>query len=313
METQQIFEPEAQSVMGFAGRAQNDLQFPLSLAEKYTPRRIEDFIGVQRPKALFSSLLKTPRPASLLLVGPPGSGKTTMAMAFAEQLGGSLKHLAAQRCDVSTLETLRDQLAYSPVGGWWIVLIDECDGMTEKAQLQLLSWLDGTSALKPKFGGGFERGANPPVLYIFTCNGIGEKQTVPPFSLLPRFQSRCMTVEFEAATNADLAGFLEQVWTLEGGEPATAEYFSYMAKGVGVRDALMRLDSDLLAGPRPIPAMCATCSNPLASSDVEKCSACAPAPRSKPIPRHHTSDETAKARSAAANKAWATRRAGKAA
>jgi hypothetical protein len=250
---QQVIESNPQSAMGFAMPEQDGLAFPQSLTEKYQPNRIENFVGLARPKQFLSGLLKSPRSCSALFIGPPGSGKTTMALAFAQQLGGSLKHLAAQKTDVAALDTLRDQLAYSPIGGWWVVLIDEIDGMTDKAQLQMLSRLDGTASLKPKFGGGFERGTPPPIIYLMTCNGRGPKETDPPTSLLPRFLSRSMIVEFEAATDADMATYLEQVWANEGGEPASAAYFEFMAKGVGVRDALNRLQTDLLAGPRPVP------------------------------------------------------------
>lgn len=251
---QTIFEPNPQTAMGFAIPPEQALQFPLSLAERYQPKRIEDFIGIPRPKQMLTSLLAAPRPCSMLFIGPPGAGKTSIGMAFCEQLGGSLKHLAAQKCDVSTLDALRDQLAYAPSGGWWVVLIDEADGMTDKAQLQLLSRLDGTSALKPKFGGGMVRGTADPVIYIFTCNGRGPREVEPPFTLLPRFQSRNMIVEFEASTRTDLAAFLERVWSMESGPSVPEGYFDYMAKGAGIRDALMRLETDLLSGPRhPIP------------------------------------------------------------
>jgi hypothetical protein len=253
MSFQQIFAPEPQQAMGFAQVPQSGLEFPLSLAERYQPTRLAEFIGLERPKAVLTGLLRKPRACSLLFVGPPGAGKTVAGIAFATELGGSLKHLAAQKCDVARIDSLRDEVAYAPKGGWWTVLIDEADGMTDKAQLALLSCMDGTAALKPTFGGGFERGAPPPVVYVFTCNGWGPKQTEPPISLLPRFKSRCMQIEFDAATEQDLAGFLERIWKAEGGSSnVTSDWFRFMARGVGVRDALMRMDTDLLAGPRPI-------------------------------------------------------------
>jgi hypothetical protein len=161
--------------------------------------------------------------------------------------------------------------------------------MTDKAQLQLLSKMDGTAALKPMYGGGFERGEAPPIIRIFTCNGRGPDQTEVPYSFAERFKSRNMIVEFPAVTQNELAGYLEKVWNLEGGQPCTPEYFNYMANGVGVRDALKRLESDLLAGPRPIPA----------PKPVE------------PEPQKTVVIAVAKSSDAsdAARKAWATRRA----
>lgn len=256
MQTQQIFAPEPQSAFDLGQQVQNGIGFPLSLAERYQPRKIEDFIGLARPKQFLTNLLAKPRPCALLFVGPPGAGKTAMAMAFAEQLPGSLHHVSAQKCDVATLDALNDKFAYSPpVGKFWICLVDEADQMTEKAQLQLCSRLDGTAALKPMFGGGFERGTPPPIIWIFTCNGHGEDQTEVPYSFAPRFKSRNMVVPFPAVSPSELAAYLEKLWNIEGGTACDAAYFSYMADGIGVRDALMRLESDLLAGPRTVPVV----------------------------------------------------------
>jgi hypothetical protein len=254
MATQQIFNPQPQSAFDLGEPQQNGLDFPLSLAERYQPRQINGFVGLERPKLLLTNLIAKPRPCALLFVGPPGAGKTAIAMTFAEQLPGSLHHVNAQKCDVASLDALNDKLAYCPpVGRFWVVLVDEADQMTEKAQLQLLSKLDGTASLKPIYGGGFERGEPAPIIWIFTCNGRGEKGIEPPSSLTHRFLSRCMVTPFLAVSQADLALYLEQLWNREGGAPCDPAYFAYMAAGVGVRDALMRLESDLLSGPRPVP------------------------------------------------------------
>lgn len=296
MQLQEIFASEPQTFMGFAAPETSGLQFPATLAERYQPRRIDDFIGVERPKTLLRNLIANPRPCNLLFIGPPGAGKSVMGMALAEHVG-SLKHISAQKCDVSTLDALRDSLAYHPPRGkFWVVLIDEADQMTEKAQLQFLSRLDGTASLRPVFGGGFERGEPLPIIWIMTCNGRGENGTDPPLSLAARFLSRCMRVEFEAVTPAELAPYLEKIWNQERGSDVPAGYFDYIASGVGVRDALMRLDTDLLAGPRPVP-------DPEPEPDQEP----RHQPRPHPIPRnyHGTGDEML----SPAKRAWITRRA----
>jgi len=78
-------------------------------------------------------------PWAVLLVGPPGCGKTTLGMAFADELPGSLHHISSQKCDVAALDRLTDLLAhYASRGKFHVVLRDEADQMTEKAQLQLL-------------------------------------------------------------------------------------------------------------------------------------------------------------------------------
>src|ERR1017187_8111570 len=85
--------------MDFGQPKQNGFDYPMPLVEKYQPRKIEDFVGLEGPKRLFANLLNVPRPMAVLLVGPAGCGKTTLAMAFAEQLPGTLHHVSSQKCD----------------------------------------------------------------------------------------------------------------------------------------------------------------------------------------------------------------------
>jgi putative ATPase len=159
---------------------QNGFDYPMPLTEKYQPRKIEDFIGLEGPKRLFANLLESPRPVAVLLVGPPGCGKTTLGMAFADELPGTLHHISSQKCDVAALDRFSDLCQYYPSRGkFHVVLVDEADQMTERAQLQLLSRLDGTASLKPKFGGGWERGRALPVIWIFTLQRPGRKGDNP--------------------------------------------------------------------------------------------------------------------------------------
>jgi hypothetical protein len=83
-------------------------------------------------------------------------------------------------------------------------------------------------------------------------NGKGEDGLRIPSTVQPRFVSRCMKLEFTAPEPEEMATYLERVWRAEGGQAVDDGYFSYICRGVGMRDALMRLDTDLLAGPRPV-------------------------------------------------------------
>jgi hypothetical protein len=237
----------------FGEPKQNGFDYPVPLVEKYQPRKIADFIGLEGPKRVFENLVKAPRPGAVLLVGPAGCGKTTLAMAFAEELPGTLHHVSSQKCDVAALDRLTDLLAYYPSRGkFHVVKVDEADQMTDKAQLQLLSKLDSTGWLKPVFGGGFERGPAPPVIWIFTCNGRGEDGTTPPSTFEPRFLSRCLVVGCEKPELAEIAQFLRRIWSLEGGD-ASADP-SPLAEGCdGVRDALTKLEVALCTGMLPSP------------------------------------------------------------
>jgi hypothetical protein len=231
---------------------QNDFEFPVSLAEKYQPS-IENFVGLSEPKRIMMGLSKNPKPCALLFVGDPGCGKTSMAMRFAEELPAAHHHIRAQSADVATLDRIWELCQYYPARGrFHVVHIDEVDGATEKAQLQLLSRMDGTSCLRPVFGAGFERGEVPPIIYIFTCNGRtvnGEMKPAP--ELLPRFLSRCIIVNFEPVGVDELGSYLAAIWKKETGKTLPLDYCRYLADGIGVRDALMRLDSELLS-PRPL-------------------------------------------------------------
>lgn len=237
-----------QSAFDLGEPRQNSLTFPVSLVEKYQPK-IENFIGLSAAKRVVGAILKKPRPWNLLFVGPPGTGKTTMGMALAEQLPAALHHHRAQSCDVATLQDTWERCQYMPAKGkFHLVLIDEADGMTEKAQLQWLSYGDSAASLRPMWGGGFERGEAPPVIWVPTCNGIGPKHTTPPLVFEKRFLSRFLIVPFEAPSPDIVGPYLQAIWEREKGPKGMPPaYFRKIAKGIGVRDALNRLDVELLA------------------------------------------------------------------
>jgi DNA polymerase III gamma/tau subunit len=209
---------------------QGQIDYPQSLTAKYQPQTLGEFVGLEKPKKILSKFAAKPYAHSFLFCGPSGTGKTTMALALAKQLQAEVLHIPSQHCSVAEVEDVIRRCWFAPMfaGGFNIVLVDEADQMTDKAQLLFLSKLDAT--------------ARPPqTIFIFTCNDT-EK-------LEPRFLSRCLRVEFSNYGLAEAASkFLADVWSKEAPD-AEQPNFDKLIKDSrnNLRDALTRLESELLA------------------------------------------------------------------
>lgn len=211
--------------------------FPAALSEKYRPRLLADFVGLDKPKRILTKFAASPFPnAAFLFVGPSGTGKTSMALALCEAIRGELHHVPSQHCTVSEVEDvirLCHRVPYNFQTGqtakFHVVLVDEADAMSPAAQLCFLSKLDGTAF-------------PPSTVFIFTANDTERLQD--------RFLSRCMTLQFSSHGMAkDIAGLLERVWFAEAGETAERPNFLRCAQDSknNVRDAINSLQVELLA------------------------------------------------------------------
>ena len=68
------------------------------LAERLRPRTLDEYIGQQHlvgKNAVLRNMLESGRVSSFILWGPPGVGKTTLALIVANQLKGPFYTLSA--------------------------------------------------------------------------------------------------------------------------------------------------------------------------------------------------------------------------
>jgi Cdc6-like AAA superfamily ATPase len=213
----------------FAMEAQQGFTYPKTLAEEFKPARIADFVGLEKQRKIMANLVKNPRPCALLFRGATGTGKTSLAYAFANELSADVWHVGSQDCKVDRLKEVSARCWYVPSAGlqsFHVVIVDEADKMSDASQLYLLSKLDGSEPC-------------PNTIWIFTCNSTD--------GLEKRFLDRCIPVpDFNTyGASEAIAELLARVWQAKA-PSATAPNFKKLASG-SVRESLQRLESELLA------------------------------------------------------------------
>lgn len=214
--------------------AQGGLDFPLPLCEKYRPRTIADFVGLDKQKKILSAFARRPVPCAWLFWGASGLGKSTIAMALAEEMKAELHKIPSQKCTVENIEEVVRLCHYVPFGGGMhVIQADEADRMTPSAKLQLLSKLDGTSPV-------------PNTVWIFTANDVEGLETGVAKGA---FLSRCRVLEFSNYSMANpIADYLAKVWESETGRPGNLNWLRMVKDNANnVRACLSALELELLA------------------------------------------------------------------
>ena len=147
--------------------------------EKYRPKTIDDCILPDNIKETFNQFLNKGEIPNLLLTGPAGVGKTTVAKALCEQLG--CDYILINGSDEGRfLDTVRGQaknfastMSLLPSSKHKVIIIDEADNTTHDVQLLLRSNIEA-----------FHKNCR----FIFTCNYKNK--------IIEPLHSRCSVVEF---------------------------------------------------------------------------------------------------------------------
>ena len=147
--------------------------------EKYRPKTIEECILPENIKKTFRDFLNTGEIPNMLLAGPPGIGKTTVAKALCNELGVDT-YVINGSDEGRFLDTVRNNaknfastVSLSSEAKHKVIIIDEADNTGNDVQLLLRAFI--------------EEFANN-CRFIFTCNYKNK--------ILEPLHSRCAVVEF---------------------------------------------------------------------------------------------------------------------
>jgi len=168
--------------------------------EKYRPKTIEDCILPENIKKTFKDFLNKGEVPNLLLSGPAGCGKTTVAKALCAQLGVDV-YVINGSDEGRFLDTVRNNaknfastVSLSSEAKHKVIIIDEADNTTPDVQLLLRASIEE-----------FSQNCR----FIFTCNYKNK--------IIEPLHSRCAVIDFNIKgkeKTATAAAFFSRLKTI---------------------------------------------------------------------------------------------------
>jgi putative ATPase len=209
------------------------------LAARMRPRSLDEFVGQEQivgPGRALRRAIESDRLPSMILWGPPGTGKTTLAQVIAHSTGANFQGLSAVSAGVADLRrVVADAAKLKRAGKRSVLFIDEIHRFNKAQQDAVLPYVeDGTVTL------------------------IGATTENPSFEVNSALLSRSRVFVLQALGDDDVRAIVERALTdTERGlgnehvtmEPDALEHLVNLANG-DARIALSTLEFAAAAAPR---------------------------------------------------------------
>jgi replication factor C small subunit len=170
-------------------------------AEKYRPKRLSEVINQKHVVERVKAFVEEKNIPNMLFAGPPGTGKTTIALCVAYELYGKnwrQNVLELNASDARGIDVIRGQVKdfarTKPIGDipYKIIILDEADALTADAQNALRRTMENYTNVSR---------------FILIANYSSK--------IIEPIQSRCAVFRFKPLGEADIKKFVQRIVTEE--------------------------------------------------------------------------------------------------